>query len=457
MPVIIQSQFNSAVVEANLDVFTRSYTEGENTIIEFDMRKRDWQKEFGISHDVYWPPETYNVDIHEFSVSHNPIVYRFISAQIWYYDDHNKQIWFTPKLREVSAQQHVSRCVLRLACFLAVICGVSLRNIATIFTVLFRIPVSKSSVKRWIDTIGSSLPSEEAILKQLLEQKKSDQCHIDGYYPMGTNNCVMVLKDESDRILITHEAASENGDDAIEFLQKIKKCGMTVTSAFSDYSDSYVKAIREVFPDAKFQADHFHTAKNIWKHLKKSLLEYRRNLKAEGEKNKDEAMLGIASELWTLRWVLLKKPSNLTENEREKIESLEKRDSGFISKFRSIIGQIVNIFDHSNTEIQAKIKLKNLKNQIERLESSYLCKITKFFSDHWDAAMQYLRKKGLAKYRRSSNSESGMRLLRRLEKNHDGIRSAETRKHYIKIYQAIKYLSADVTEFINSGTEQTAI
>jgi len=68
--------------------------------------------------------------------------------------------------------------------------------------------------------------------------------------------------------------------------------------------------------------------------------------------------------------------------------------------------------------------------------------------------MQYLKKKGLAKYRRSSNSESGMRLLRRLEKNHDGIGSAEARKHYIKIDQAIKYLSADVTEFINSGTEQ---
>jgi len=441
-------------VEANPDVFTRSYTEGENTIIEFDMRKRDYQKEAGINYDIYWPEKTYNVDIHEFSTFQNPIVYRFISGQAWYYDDQNRQIWFTPKLREVSAQQHVSRSVLRLACFLAVICGVSLRNIATIFAVLFRIPVSKSSVKRWIDTVGSSLPSEDEILKQLTELKKSDQCHIDGYYPMGTDNCVMVIKDESDRILITHEAASENGDDAGQFLQKVKDCGMTVSLAFSDYSDSYVKAIREVFPDAKFQADHFHTAKNIWKHLKKCLLEYRRKLKAEGEENQDEDMLEIASELWKLRWTLLKKPSNLTEKEREKIESLEKRDSGFVSKFRSVIRQIANIFDHSNTEIQAEIKLRNLKNQIEKLENSHLSKIVKFFSDHWDDAMQYLRKRGLAKHRRSSNSESGMRLLRRMEKNHDGIRSAKTRKHYIKIYQTIKYLSTDVAEFINSGTEQ---
>lgn len=454
MPVIIQSQFTSAVVEANMDVFTRSYTEGEHTVLEFDMRKRDWRKEAGIDYKIYWPAKTYNVDIREFSVFQNPIIYRFISAQAWYYDDQHRQHWFTPTLREVSLQQHVSRSVLRLACFLAVICGVSLRNIAMIFTVLFRIPVTKSSVKRWIDTVGGSLPSEEEILQQLIELKKPQECHIDGYYPMGTNNCVMVIKDEADRILMTHEAPSENSEDAIRFLQKIKSCGMTITSVFSDYSDSYIKAIKAVFPDARFQADHFHTMKNIWKNLKKCLLEYRRNLKSEGEENKDEKMLKMASGLWKLRWTLLKKPSNLTEEEREKIESLENIDSGFISKFRSVIRQIANIFDHSNTERQAEIKLKALKNQIDKLDNNYLDKIVKFVSDHWDDAMQYLRKRGLAKYRRSSNSESGMRLLRRLEKNHDGIRSAETRKHYIKIYQGIKYLSADVTEFINSGVEE---
>ena len=451
MPVIIQSQFTSAAAEANQDVFTRSYMEGKNTIIEFDMRKRDYQEEEGIEHAICWPEKTYNIDIHEFSTFHNPIVYRFISGQGWYYDDRNRQIWFTPKIREVSARQHVSKSAVGLACFLAVICGVSLRNISTIFTVLFGIPVSKSSLKRWIDKIGSNLPSEEEILKQLMDRKRPSQCHIDGYYPMGTDNCMMVIKDESDRILITHEAASENGTDARQFLEKVKQLGMTVTSAFSDYSDSYVKAIKDVFPESGFQADHFHTVKNIRKHLKKCLLEYRKKLKAEGEANRNKEMLETASELWKLRWALLKKPSNLTGKEREEIEAIENRDGGFISKFRSVISQIVNIFDHSNTEIQAEVKLRNLRTQIEKLENSHMNKIAKFFSDHWDDAMRYLRKKGLAKYRRSSNSESGMRLLRRLEKNHDGIRSATTRKHYIKIYQAIKYLSTDVADFINSG------
>ena len=456
MPVTIQSQFTSAVVESNMDIFTGSYTEGKYTVLEFDMRKRNLQKEAGVNYKVYWPAKTYKVDIREFSVFQNPIMYRFITAQVWYYDDQGEQHWFTPTLREVSVQQHVSKSVLRLACFLAVICGVSLRNIATIFNVLFQISVTKSSVKRWIDTVGASLPSEENIVQQMIELKKPQECHIDGYYPMGTNNCVMVIKDEADRILMTHEASSENSEDAILFLEKVKKCGMTITSVFSDYSESYIKAIKTIFPDARFQADHFHTIKNIWKNLKKCLLEYRRNLKSEAEENKDEKGLEIALELWKLRWTLLKKPSNLTAKERTKIESLENIDSGFISKFRFVIRQIVNVFDHSNTEGQAKIKLKRLKNETDKLDNNYLDKAVKFISDHWGDAMQYLRKKGLGKYRRASNSESGMRLLRRLEKNHDGIRSAETRKHYIKIYQAIKYLSADVTEFINSSVEESS-
>jgi hypothetical protein len=40
---------------------------------------------------------------------------------------------------------------------------------------------------------------------------------------------------------------------------------------------------------------------------------------------------------------------------------------------------------------------------------------------------------------------------RRAEKNHDGIRSATTRQHYIQIYQAIKYLSLDIAEFVDKG------
>jgi hypothetical protein len=97
--------------------------------------------------------------------------------------------------------------------------------------------------------------------------------------------------------------------------------------------------------------------------------------------------------------------------------------------------------------------LQQLRQDIHALGDPPLDKIPQFFDAHWDQALRYLRKKGMGKHRRGSNSESGMRLLRRLEKNHDGIRSVATRQHYIQIYQAIKYLSLDVADFLEKGPQ----
>ena len=224
-----------------------------------------------------------------------------------------------------------------------------------------------------------------------------------------------------------------------------------MTAAFSDDSQSFTEAIKAVYPHARFQADHCHTVKNIWGHLKKSLLSYRRKVKASGAEKNDEHLMALAKQLWKVRWVLLKKPTNLSLEEKQTIAELEREDAGFVQRFRNIIRQLVNIFDHAHSEAQAKLRLHQLRQDIHVLEDRHLDKIPQFFDDHWDQALRYLRKKGMGKHRRGSNSESGMRLLRRREKNHDEVRSAATRQHYIQIYQAMKYLSIDVADFIEKG------
>lgn len=143
--------------------------------------------------------------------------------------------------------------------------------------------------------------------------------------------------------------------------------------------------------------------------------------------------------------------------EKQAIAALEREDDGFVHSFRSIIRQLVTIFDHSHSEAQAKLRLKQLRKDIQAADDDHLEKILQFLDDHWDQAFRYLRKKGMGKHRRGSNSESGMRLLRRLEKNHDGMRSAATRQHYIQIYQAIKYLSLDIADFIEKGPQMTVL
>jgi hypothetical protein len=453
MAITVQMQFESAVTEMYQDAFVGSAIENGVTIITFDLRQLDLQRELGTASTIAWRQESYHVDVHELSTFYNPIKYRFILTQGYYLNEEHQRIYFTPELKGVSTAQHMSHSVIRLACYLAVVCGVSLRHIALIFSALFLIPITKSSIKRWIDDIGSHLPTPEEMLRQLLALTPATECHIDGYYPLGTNHCVMVVKDEHDRILMTHEVASENGEDAKQFLQRLKDRGLKVTAAFSDYSQSFTEAIKAVYPHARFQADHFHTVKNVWGHLKKSLLSYRRQVKANGEAQQDEAGMTLAKKLWTLRWSLLKKPGNLSAEEKQALAELESEDAGFVHSFRNIIRQLVHIFDHTHSQAQATLRLQQLRQDIHALEDHHLAKIPQFFDVHWEQALRYLRKKGMGKHRRGSNSESGMRLLRRLEKNHDGIRSAATRQHYIQIYQAMKYLSLDVADFIEKGPQ----
>ena len=136
---------------------------------------------------------------------------------------------------------------------------------------------------------------------------------------------------------------------------------------------------------------------------------------------------------------------------------LASEEEGFVHRCRHLIRHLVHSFDHSHSATQARLRLQQLRKESRAMEDQHLEKIPQCFDAHWEQAWRYLRKKGLGKHRRGSNSASGMRLLRRLEKNHDGLRSAATRQHYMQSYQAIKYLSLDVADFIEQGPQRAEL
>ena len=92
MAVTVQIQFESVVTEMYQDAFVGSSIENGTTLIQFDLRQLDFQREFGTTSTIYWPKATYFVDVHELSTFHNPIQYRFILAQGYYFDEDGKRI-----------------------------------------------------------------------------------------------------------------------------------------------------------------------------------------------------------------------------------------------------------------------------------------------------------------------------------------------------------------------------
>jgi hypothetical protein len=291
------------------------------------------------------------------------------------------------------------------------------------------------------------------MLQHRLARTPVTACHMDGASPLGTDHGVLVVKDEHDRILMTHEAASEHGDEARPWLQRCTDRGLTVTAAFSDDAQRFTAAIKAVVPHARLPADPFPTVKHSWGHLKKSLLSSRRTIKATGEAKTDAKVIAQAKTFWKLRWSLLKKPGNVSGEDKHTSADLAREDTGCVHRFRHILRQWVPIFDHAHSAAHAKRRLTPLSQAIHALADQPLEKMLPCFDDHGEQALRSLRQKGRGKHRRGSNSESGMRLLRRLEKNHDGIRSAATRQHSRQISQAMTSLSLDVADFIEQGPQ----
>ena len=93
MAVTVQMQFESVVTEIYQDAFVGSSIENGMTIIQFDLRKHNFQQELGTQAPLCWRTESYHVDVHELSTCHHPILYRFILAQGSYLDDNKALTW----------------------------------------------------------------------------------------------------------------------------------------------------------------------------------------------------------------------------------------------------------------------------------------------------------------------------------------------------------------------------
>jgi hypothetical protein len=151
-----------------------------------------------------------------------PIIYRVTTADGYYLNEQGQRVYFTLEVAGLSTQRKVSDVVIRLGVFLCIIVGLGARQASWLMQVLFQVTVSKSAIDRWVDEVGDSLPSEEEMIKLLDEEKPITQGHFDELFPLGTDRCLIVLKDEHGRIIATQEVAHRDEEHVKPFLERMK-------------------------------------------------------------------------------------------------------------------------------------------------------------------------------------------------------------------------------------------
>ncbi len=438
---------STEVIEQNPEcVISGEYKDGA-LVINIDARKQDWHQQLGLppGTEIHWWKE-YTVLVQELSGLAWPIRYEVTTGEGCYLDEKGNRHYFTPRMKGLNLHRGVSNVVMRAGVFLSIIAGIGCRRAAWLLEILFQVKVSKSAVDRWIDDVADGLPTAEAIIQEMDRRQPITEGHLDELFPRGgKGGCELVLRDEYGRIIAVEDVTKRDEEHIKPFLTRLKELGLAIKTFYIDHCEAYKNAIMEVYPHANIQHDYFHIIQNIWKKVWSYFVAHRREVKARSEKVTTPwygaKLRTLARRLWEKRHLLFKSDENMTPQEQEELIAILEEDRK-MDRMRSFLLRVWHLFRDSKNEEEARKALEELKRvKIEPKASETLEKVYSFLDDNFDRMITYLKVPGV---RRNSLSESGMRVLRRLEVEHDGFRSPKGRQNCVKIYQAVKYLGWSV-------------
>jgi transposase len=442
MSLYVTVPIGTEVIELNPDcAFSTAYEDGV-LMIRVDTRCQNVHQRLGLSTKtrLHWGKDN-SFEAQELSAMAWPIRYRVLTRDGYYLKD-GERVHFTTWANGLDARRLASEVLMRAAVLLFVVAGIGYRRVSWLLAQLFLVQVSKSALHRWVEAIAQSLPSADEILKALNETLPIREGHLDELFPRGSKACVLVLKDEHGRLLAAEEVKKRDEENVKPFLERFKKLGLRFDAFYIDGCKAYYNAIRSVFGAAvAIQYDYFHIVQNAWRKLWKWAVKRRRQHKARSEQASTpwykKKLAALAKSLWDNRYVLFKAEERMSEEEKQQLSRIVEADQQ-VGRLRSFLGGVWRIFEDSTDEQQARAALAALKQMpVDRINSKPFEHVISFLEENFEWMTAYLRHQGL---KRNSLAESGMRVLRRLEIEHDGFRTPQGRENCLRIYQAVKYL-----------------
>jgi hypothetical protein len=447
MPVTIKVPIATAVVDDNPACVRGAEFKDGVAIVHLDARRQDHRSILGLTRrtKLHWSKEPRQYEAQEISSFPWPIRYRVTTTDAWYADDAGNRVHYSPPIAGLDPCARVSDAVKRAAVLLTVIAAVGYRRVAWLLQELFRVSTSKSTLARWIKEVAHDLPSEDEIVQMLDDDKPITEGHFDEIFPRGkAGGCVLVLKDEHGRVVATQQVEHRDEEHVTAFLERIKDLGLRIKTFYIDTCQAYRKTIPKVFPGVQIQLDLFHILQNVWRHTWKFFVRRRRQIASNAKEVATPwykaRLKALASSLWKNRHLLFKSEKRMSDEEKAKLVEICESDAK-VGRIRAFLCGVWRIFDDETDDAKARKALEALKRQGYAKESEHHEKALNFLDDTFEQATTYLRVKGV---KRNSLAECGMRTLRRLEKEHDGFRTDDSRQDFLKIYQAVKYLGWSV-------------
>lgn len=439
-------------LNANPDCRLSGAYEDGVLMVTIDTRTQNVHQRLGLSTQtqLHWGRE-HEFILQELSALPWPIRYRVRTRDGYYLDRQGERVHFTTSARGVDSRRAASLVRIRAAVLLVVVAGVGYRRAAWLKE-LFHVDVSKSALPRGVEEIAEALPKGEERIKARNEKRPITEAHFDEWFPRGMDVCGLVLKEEHGRIIATEPVDQRDEATLTPFLERRKKLGLNLTAFYLDGCKAYYHAIRSVFGEAvAIQYDYFHILQNGWRHLWRWAVARRRQIKQSSEQATppwDKKQLeALAKSLWEQRYLLFKAEERMSEEEKQPLADLVEAERQ-VGKLRALLGGVWRIFEERADEQEAREALAALKPlPVDRNHPKPFRKVVTYLEEHFEWMTAFLRHDGV---KGNSLAESGMRVLRRLEVEHDGFRSEKGRDNCLRIYQAVKYLGWSVHQLPSS-------
>src|SRR5262249_50842624 len=188
------------------------------------------------------------------------------------------------------------------------------------------------------------------------------------------------------RILITQAVEKRDEEHVKPFLERIKALGLDLQTCDTDHWQADAQAIQAIFPSAQLRLDYFHILQTVWREGMDEFRRHRRDLKERGEAAQTtwyaENLKRMAAERWKNRSLFFKSDKNLTDKEKEIMQEVLQTQPE-VSFLRGFLKKVWAIFDGPTTELEAQLKLMELKQDAQCPENDGYPKSIPFLEENF--------------------------------------------------------------------------